>query len=183
MEQCIAIGAAGQGGVDVAVDGPRALRRSARNGYGEWIASLVGEQPSWLVTITHQKLTTHPEFSVKARCRWLNDLNSEIFGGRYLRRGEGLMSFFGLEYQKRGTVHQHGVLAGWGLLEARRSVQCEAIASAARGFCKIDLPRNSEKAIRYCAKYVSKEGELDIWLPKGARLALEIGRDFPYYSC
>lgn len=82
------------------------------------------------------------------------------------------MAFFGLEYQKRGTVHQHGILAGQGLWSVRRSAQCQALADHARGFCKIDLPRNSEKAIRYCAKYVSKEGELDIWLPQSLLFGL-----------
>ena len=184
MVECNTARGTGQGGGGVdEVFTVRSLRRAARNGYGEWLASLVGDQPAWLVTITHAKQSTHPEFSVKARCQWLNDLNSEIFGRRYLRRGDGLLSAFGLEYQKRGTVHQHGILAGWGLLEARRSVQCAAIASLARGFCHIDLPRNSEKAIRYCAKYVSKEGELDIWLPKLTRFAVESRGAFLNHSC
>lgn len=143
----------------------RTLRRDSRKGYGDFISSLVADQPAWLVTITHAKLTTHPEFSIRARRRWLNDVNTEIFGSRYLRRGEGVMAFFGLEYQKRGTVHQHGVLAGQGLTAVSRRQQSSGLSSHAMGFCKIELPRDSVKAVRYCAKYVSKEGELDIWLP------------------
>lgn len=146
------------------------LRREASNCYGDLITSFVGDLPVWLVTITHEKLSYHPEQSVRVRRHWLNKINQDIFGGHYDRRGEGVMSFFGLEWQKRGTVHQHGVIAGDGLLSQKRSDQCFYLASAARGWCRIELPRNRERGIRYCTKYLSKGGELDWWLPRGLKL-------------
>jgi len=146
------------------------LRRESTQGYGDWMSSLIGDLPSWVVTITHEKLSYHPEQSARVRRHWLNTINQEIFGSHYDRRGEGVLSFFGLEWQKRGTVHQHGIIAGEGLLALRRSDQCFQLASAARGFCRIQLPRNSERSIRYCAKYLSKGGELDWWLPRGLKL-------------
>lgn len=152
----------------------RSFRREASERCGDWITSLVGDQPAWLVTITHEKLSYHPEQSSRVRRHWLNQINQEIFGRHYDRRGEGVMSFFGLEWQKRGTVHQHGVIAGDGLLALRRSDQRLELASVARGFCRIELPRNAGRGIRYCTKYLSKGGELDWWLPRGLKLQTEM---------
>lgn len=154
-----------QEGVDDVVTS-RTLRRAARTGYAELIASLVGDLPVWMVTITHKKQSTHPEFSVKARSRWMHRLNRDVFGSRYDRRGEGLLSFFGIEFQKRGTVHQHGIVAGEGLDSVSRDLQSGNLTGLAQGWCKVELPRHKVRAVKYCSKYVSKDGELDIWLPR-----------------
>jgi hypothetical protein len=151
----------------------RTLRRGAKVGYGEMITELVGNRPTWLVTITHEKQTTHPEFSAKVRRQWLHGFNKEIFGSGYDRRGDGLLSFFGIEYQfsrafkfgGRATVHQHGVVAGAPLVFFDRDRQKALLKDLARGWIKIDVPRHSVRAIRYCAKYAAKDGEIDIWLP------------------
>jgi hypothetical protein len=145
---------------------------------------LVGNRPAWLITITHEKQTTHPEFSAKVRRQWLHDFNKEIFGSGYDRRGDGLLSFFGLEYQfsrafkfgGRATVHQHGVVAGAPLVFFDRDRQKALLKDLARGWIKIDLPRQSVRAIRYCAKYAAKDGEIDIWLPRKVWAARGVAR-------
>ena len=158
------------------VDAPftvRSLRRAARTGYGDLIERYCDGLDAWFITITHANQNTHPEFSIKQRNHWLNELNQKLYGRRYLRRGEGLRSFFGLEYQEkraatfggRATVHQHGVIAGHGLGSLRRDEQKAKLDFLCRGFCKVELPKNRTRAINYCAKYAAKEGELDIWLP------------------
>jgi hypothetical protein len=151
----------------------RSLRRAAKNGYGDMISSYCENLPAWLVTITHGKQNTHPEFSIKMRSRWLHHLNKKVFGSNYSRRGEGFRSFFGLEFQEkraamyggRATVHQHGVVAGHGLGSVRRDEQKFLLQELSRGWCRVEVPRHPVNAIRYCAKYAAKEGELDIWLP------------------
>jgi hypothetical protein len=50
------------------------------------------------------------------------------------------------------------------------------LADLAIGFCKIDVPRNSVRAVRYCAKYAAKEGEIDFWLPKKIWASLGVAR-------
>jgi hypothetical protein len=145
------------------------------------IAEFVGDLPAWLVTITHKSPTYHAEQSARIRRHFLHRLNRDIFGCHYDRRGEGLLSFFAFELQRRGTVHQHGIVAGEGLLSQRRSVQNLFLASLAKGFCRSELPRNQAKTIRYCAKYAAKDGEVDVWLPRGLKLQRELAPGAPGY--
>ena len=160
----------------------RSLRRAASHHCGSWIQDLVGDVPVWMVTITHAKLTTHPEFSAKVRRQWLHKLNKQIYGRHYDRAGEGLLSVFAFEWQKRGTVHQHGIVAGAPLSDLRRDLQSSLLAHQAQGFCKIELPRNRERSIRYCTKYISKGGELDWWLPRALKFNLETASVSPGYQ-
>jgi hypothetical protein len=71
-----------------------AQNRQAGAEYGPWIAELVGDLPTWMITITHKDVDTHRLFSQRIRRQWLNKLNRQLFGGNYERRGEGLLSFF-----------------------------------------------------------------------------------------
>ena len=164
------------------VDAPftvRSLRRAARAGYGDLIESYCDGLDALFITITHANQNTHPEFSVKQRNRWLNEVNQQLYGRRYLRRGDGLRSFFGMEYQEkraatyggRATVHQHGVIAGHGLGSLRRVELKARLDHLCMGFCKVELPKNRMRAINYCAKYAAKEGELDIWLPNSVTVS------------
>ena len=156
----------------------RSLRRAVRAEYGDLIEGYCGGLDALFITITHANQNTHPEFSIKQRNHWLNELNRTLFGRRYVRNGEGLCSFFGIEYQNkraatyggRATVHQHGVIAGHGLGSLRRDEWKARLDHYCMGFCKVELPKNRSRAINYCAKYVAKEGELDIWLPKSITL-------------
>jgi hypothetical protein len=98
-----------------------AQNRQAAAEYGPWIAELVGDLPTWMVTITHKEVDTHRLFSQRIRRQWLHKLNKQLYGGNYDRRDEGLLSFFSFEYQWRGAIHQHGIVAGQALLEVSRS--------------------------------------------------------------
>jgi hypothetical protein len=144
-----------------------AQNRQAAAEYVPWIADLIGPMPAWMVTITHQKVDTHRLFSQRIRRQWLHKLNRDLFGGNYERHGEGLLSFFSFEYQWRGTIHQHGIVAGEALLQVSRAKQKSHLQAAARGWCDISLPRSTtDKAVRYCAKYITKEGDFDWWVPR-----------------
>ena len=110
--------------------------------------------------------------SGKVRRHFLNGLNKRLFGSKYDRNGLGLISFFSFEYQKRGTVHQHGVIAGQALEGIRRDELKAELSGLAKGHCKVELPRNRERSIRYCVKYMAKEGDVDYWLPGSMRFNL-----------
>lgn len=145
----------------------RSIRRDAGQGYGDLIIDLVGDLPVWVATMSHEKLTYHVEQSVKVRRHFMHELCKACYGSHYDRRGEGLLSFWSIEFQRRGTVHQHGIIAGENLLSQRRSDWKYFLQNDARGkIQRLDLPRDYKASIRYCAKYAAKGGEVDIWLPR-----------------
>lgn len=151
------------------VSNVRTLRRAAVDGYSSLVQGLAQEREALIITITHAKKSYHWEQSGKIRRHWLNELNKRLFGSRYDKRGEGLISFFSFEYQQRGTVHQHGVIAGDELKGIRRDALKAELDHYAQGFCKVELPRNKERSIRYCVKYMAKDGDVDYWLPGALR--------------
>ena len=150
----------------------RTMRREAVAGYTSLIQELMADLPALVITITHKKESYHWEQSGKVRRHWLNGLNKRLYGSHYDRRGEGLISFFSFEYQNRGTVHQHGVIAGQALEGIHRQPLWTELSDMAQGSCKVELPRNRERSIRYCVKYMAKEGDVDYWLPGSMRATI-----------
>jgi hypothetical protein len=143
----------------------RTLRRSAVEGYTSLVQELTGNLEALVITITHEKQSYHWEQSGKVRRHWLNSLNKRLYGSNYNRRGEGLVSFFCFEYQARGTVHQHGIIAGDTLRGISRDELKAELQHLASGFCKVELPKSRDRSIRYCVKYMAKDGDVDYWLP------------------
>lgn len=69
-----------------------------------------------------------------------------------------------MEMQRRGVLHFHALLGGERVDELRRLSFMDRWNQLA-GFAKIEAPRSGRAVRSYCAKYVTKGGELDLGGP------------------
>jgi len=128
----------------------RKLAADEKVGVAEWVAKL----RSWdlFVTLTYdqRRLEYTPSFPSAQRhvVGWLADVQGAL--------GRPVCAVFGLESQKNGWPHAHGLLEVGGLGEGD-------IARAGRlwfeawGFNRLEAPRSRGDVAGYCAKYVVKE--------------------------
>lgn len=137
------------------------LRRRAGRAYAEFL-----EDPRWgwqeYVTLTFTD-EIHPEQANRCYRRWVRKVNENSFGKHYRKRDKAITWVRGLEYQRRGVIHFHALLAGlpesFDRFEAMRLWESTGDKC---GFARIYPYRRG--ACRYLSKYVSKGGELDIWI-------------------
>lgn len=124
----------------------------------KWVEFLSPVKWEWFCTFTFRD-DIHPEGADKAFRFLMAKLNRKLFGPRWYRKGESVQYVRALEYQKRGVIHFHALLAGVGGAD-RFSVmeQWDELA----GFARIYPPCSSDAVTRYCAKYVAKGGELEV---------------------
>lgn len=125
----------------------------------------------WFCTFTFKE-SRHPEAADKLFRVWINDLNISIYGKQNVRkRGHGVFWVRALEWQKRGVIHYHVLLA----FENHKSLKQDFFSSLTRvsyalkwrdeldaGIAKIDdIKGDQQKVTSYLTKYVTKDGELD----------------------
>ena len=135
--------------------------------YGDFINSL-GERIgfSWFCTFTFKE-PVHPESATKRFNRFIHKLNRKIYGCRYYKRkGQGVQWVKALEYQKRGVLHFHCLIASipdtWNksLKDLRRLAWMD-IWFKSNGIARIVQYDKTKGASYYLGKYIYKGGELD----------------------
>lgn len=119
----------------------------------------------WFCTFTF-KDETHPEHARKAFGVFISKLNSDLYGRRWRNRApQGVVWVNALEYQKRGVIHFHTLIAG--VPESLTLMKALAYQTLWRvemgeGFARIDLIDEQQAAVKnYVCKYVTKGGELE----------------------
>jgi len=123
-----------------------------------WASYLGAWEWDWFCTFTFRE-DVHPEGADKRFRVLLSKLNRALFGPRWWSEGQSVQYVRALEYQRRGVIHFHALMRCVGESDRFRVMEdWEELA----GFSRIYPPRSGEAVRRYCAKYVSKGGELEI---------------------
>lgn len=115
----------------------------------------------WFATFTF-KDHIHPEAAEKAFRVWLNKINNHLFTRKWREKPpEGIRWVRGLEWQKRGVIHYHVLIAGVkGAIASSWSDTWHI--EMGMGFADIVLLNHDQEAVKaYITKYVTKGGELD----------------------
>ena len=131
----------------------------------EW-SEFLGRVPwQWFATFTF-KVEIHPEAADKLYRVWINKLNRAIYGQRWAKHPPfGCIHARALEWQKRGVLHYHSLIANIGYEDRDHwaEVWRELGQDTKAGFIKIDLYDPNKGGVEsYLSKYVAKGGELDI---------------------
>lgn len=142
------------------------IRRRAAKGYADFL-----EDPrwswQWYITLTFTA-EIHPEQANKYFYRWIRKINEIAYGKHYRKHGGGVTWVRGLEFQRRGVIHFHALISGIPEDFNRLSAMILWEDTGKKcGFARI-YPYK-EGACSYISKYVSKGGELDIWVGKNKR--------------
>ncbi|MBA7680746.1 hypothetical protein ES703_89067 [subsurface metagenome] len=146
-------------------DWDRQLRRMERKGWAEWLLNESwGWQ--WYITLTFKDII-HPEQADRCYRKFVRINNERIYGKRYIRYHKGITWARGLEYQRRGVIHFHALFSGlpsyWENGEHRKRAMKDWERTADKcGFARIYPYKKG--ACAYISKYISKGGELDIWV-------------------
>lgn len=135
------------------------LRKQARMGWSEWLQQMPWQ---YRATFTFES-EIHPEQAYKRCKRWMIYQNQKIYGKRYRRYHKGLTYCIGIEYQKRGVIHFHILLNGLND-EWDRYKGMGGWKKIGGGWAKIYKYEDKKKACDYISKYVSKGGELDLYI-------------------
>jgi hypothetical protein len=101
-------------------------------------------------------------------------MNRELYGPRWWKHGKSVRWVRALEVQRRGVIHYHALLGGAGVDELRRLSWMDEWDQLA-GYARIEQPANGEAVRAYCAKYVAKGGELDLWAQAPRRPRRQLG--------
>lgn len=116
---------------------------------------------SWYFHFTSRD-DTHPEAFLKRFKRWSHNLNREIFGVRYYKRGEGITYALGLEYQSRSVIHAHGIAGR--IPDTVRRFDYMDMWDELSGFARIYPYEKDRGAEYYMSKstYAWKHGEIEL---------------------
>lgn len=109
----------------------------------------------------------HPEAADKRFRVWISRINRALYGRRWHEHGRGVRWVRALERTRRDVVHFHALIGGADIAELRRWSWMREWNELA-GFARIEPPRSGERVRRYCAKYVTKGGEVDVGGPLDA---------------
>ena len=126
----------------------------------EW-AEFIARYPwQWFTTLTFVE-DIHPESALKSMKFWLSILSRELYGPRWYKKPpHGVYWVVAIEYQKRGVLHLHLLMAG--VKNARRLTYMDKWQALGNknGFARI-YPIDSLMAVsKYLSKYVVKDGEI-----------------------
>jgi len=148
----------------------------AVKGWTEWLDTFTWDQYH---TLTFKE-DTHPEQAEKEFRRYMRKINETIYGKRYRRRGDGVSWTCAMERQRRGVVHFHCLTNGTAKLKFRDLYELWRRVSKNTGFAKIESYEPGKGATGYLSKYVSKGGEVDIYInekrqQRSSQVALDIG--------
>ena len=167
------------GGLDVSFS-PNSSRYIS-HGWGRFIARYTWD---WFVTLTFvgslrgtdrssdtRELVSstysdvHPERAEKLFRLWVSMLNREVYGRRWWKRSpKGVRYIVGVEWQRRGIIHCHALLAGVegprGLADWRVWKERWKNLDPVCGIARIEVPHDSTATANYVAKYVAKGGDI-----------------------
>ena len=127
-----------------------------------WVELLGRYAWEWFCTLTFEQARVHPERADKCFRVWLALVNQAAFGKRWRRQGKGVLWARGIEFQRRGSVHFHVLLARVG--NVRRLSMMDVWANLA-GWARIRPVEHQDRVAKYVAKYVAKGGEIDLGGP------------------
>ena len=142
-----------------ALAGPDTDRRRLVEAWAEFLERWSWD---WFCTLTFRGDAVHPEAADKRFRVWVSKINRELYGPRWWKHGQGVRWVRALETQRRGVIHYHALLGGAGVDELRRLSWMDEWVRLA-GYARIEPPENGAAVRAYCAKYVAKGGELDLW--------------------
>lgn len=156
----------------------------------EWRALIQEHKWELFVSLTFQHDVMSPVLARQRFDKWMGSLNCDLFGWRYRRKGKGIRYALGIEYQKRGVVHFHVLMSAPGLIEnvsykrmhalwqtnGQRNPSTGAFVTEIRkgkevprlvnGYSFIEPVDDQNCVTGYLTKYISKGGQIDLWLPR-----------------
>jgi hypothetical protein len=152
------------GPAERAVPGPCDLRsrfpkQELKDGWVELLGRWAWE---WFATLTFERPRVHPEGADKTFRAWISKVNDARFGRRWRKQGKGVLWARGIEFQRRGSVHFHVLVARVG--KVRRLSMMDEWAELA-GWARIRPVEHQDRVAKYVAKYVAKGGEIDLGGP------------------
>jgi len=140
-----------------------------------WVKFIERFEPyHWYSTLTFKNEVTQGRAEKQFR-RFIRLINESLYGRRYRNRGTGVSWVKAVERQRRGVIHFHALVGGevWRL---RRFTFMDVWREGAffgngkrfqaNGFAKIEKYEPKLGARHYLSKYVTKGGELDIFIPE-----------------
>lgn len=127
-----------------------------------WLQLLERYVWQWFATMTFRDIV-HPEAADKLWRVWISKLNRFLYGPRWYQKGQGVYWVRALEYQRRGVIHFHALLADVGDLNHRaKRLYWMDVWNDLAGYARIEKPGSVELVSRYVSKYVLKEGEIEV---------------------
>jgi hypothetical protein len=143
-----------------------------------WIAFLSCYEWQWFTSQTF-KLPVHPEAADKIFRVWISKLNRSLYGPRWHQKGKSVLWVRALEWQKRNVLHFHALIAAadQDLNETTSRLRWMDEWYNLAGIARITKPITDDAVIRYCTKYLIKDGDLEVspFLPP-------IGESFPKFQ-
>ena len=122
-----------------------------------WVALLRQWPWEWFGTLTFRD-PVHPEAAAKRFDAFAARLNRALYGPRWYKHHVGIQWVRALEYQRRGVIHFHAVIAG---VAGQRRSHWVKVWNDLAGYARIEPIRNMGAVLRYLSKYVRRGGELD----------------------
>lgn len=118
----------------------------------------------WFATFTFKE-EVHPEAADKVFRVWAAKLQRSVAGVKWYKKPQDTVRWArGLEWQKRGVLHYHGLFAhrlGLNQIARRREYQ-DLWQELTSGFAQVRACDTRGAARAYIAKYCGKGGEVDI---------------------
>jgi len=140
-----------------------------------WVKFIERFEPyHWYITLTFKDEVSQGRAEKQFR-RFIRLVNESLYGRRYRNRGTGVSWVKAIERQRRGVIHFHALVGGdvWRL---RRFTFMDLWREGGffdngkrfypNGFAKIEKYKPKLGARHYLSKYVTKGGELDIFIPE-----------------
>lgn len=107
----------------------------------------------------------HPEQADRRWRRFVKVINRKLYGRRYGDHGTGITWARGQENQKREAIHYHGFF-GNGVRKLKRFDFMKVWEDTCEGYCRIYPYDGNMNAVSYITKYVLKEGDIDLYVPR-----------------
>ncbi|MGH8223309.1 MAG: rolling circle replication-associated protein [Woeseiaceae bacterium] len=127
-----------------------------------WCELLARYPLQWFCTLTFRS-HVHGERAFKSFRRWVGELNVSLYGRRWCERDQGVYWVLAWEWQKRGVIHFHALVGDVADLNerARRLTWMDRWNELA-GIARIEAIESHEAVERYCSKYITKGGQIDL---------------------
>jgi hypothetical protein len=142
-----------------------------------WQALLERWPWDWFVTATFRG-APHPERADKSWRLWCSRINRALYGPRWAKKRLGIGWCRATELQRRGAIHFHALVAFTESPRLRRLTWMDEWHALA-GFARIEPPDRSAAVAAYCAKYVTKDGEITLGGNLGGLEPLGFGSPLP----
>ena len=120
-----------------------------------WVPFLRRWEWEWFCTLTFRH-DVHPEAAAKRFEGLAARMNDALHGPRWYKHRVGIEWVRAVEYQRRGVIHFHAVIAG---ARGERPSVWEEVWDDLAGYGKIEPIRNTAAVLRYLSKYVGRGGE------------------------